>query len=118
MRIVINKIIPFVGFKAMTIWPWIFLRKGQSYNLTDDNHEEIHGKQQLEMLLIPFFLWYGIEYLIRLLIYRNKNEAYYNISFEQEAYLNQGDYDYRRKRRLYAWVKYIGKKNFHFKKNK
>lgn len=116
MKIVINNIIPFVGFKAMTIWPWIFLRKGQSYNLTDDNHEEIHGDQQKEMLLLFFFIWYGIEYLIRLIIYWNKNDAYYNISFEQEAYLFQDDYDYRRKRKAFAWFKYVFKKSFITKK--
>nr|DAU35071.1 MAG TPA: hypothetical protein [Caudoviricetes sp.] len=35
---------------------------------------------------IGFYLWYIIEYLIRLIMYRDTKLAYKNISFEREAY--------------------------------
>ena len=42
MKVIKNKIIPFKGFKAITIWPFIFTRSDLS-NI-DLNHEKIHGK--------------------------------------------------------------------------
>ena len=39
-----------------------------------------------ELLYIFFYLWYAVEYLIRLIIYRNTKLAYKNVSFEREAY--------------------------------
>jgi hypothetical protein len=38
-----------------------------------------------EMLYIPFYLWYGVEWLVKLFC---KGNAYRNISFEREAYDN------------------------------
>lgn len=58
MKVIYNKIIPFKGFKAITIWPFIFVRKECSFNEVDLNHENIHGKQQKELLLIFFYLIY------------------------------------------------------------
>ena len=59
----------------------------------------IHWKQQMEMLIIPFYVWYFIEWVIKLFKYGKK--AYYNISFEREA--NQRS-EYRKP---FAWIKYI-----------
>lgn len=73
----------------------------------DENHEAIHIKQGNEMLWIFFYLWYGIEWLFRLIQYRDKMLAYYNISFEREAYINQLDDEYLIKRKLFSWIKYL-----------
>jgi hypothetical protein len=62
------------------------------------NHEKIHWKQQIEMLIIPFYIWYEIEHLLR---------GYYKISFEQESYQNQNDENYLTNRKHYAWMKYL-----------
>ena len=91
MVIVKNKILPFKGFKALTIWPFIFCRS--ELTEVDINHEEIHGRQQLELLIIFFYLIYGIEYLIK---------SYKKISFEKEAYAHQDDLNYLKNRKLYA----------------
>ena len=135
---VLNNIIPFKGYIALTAWPFIFVRKDISYKFDNiaENHENIHGRQQLEflpvaallmaviilvsgiswwfMLVSPviWFLWYGIEYLIRDLAYGSEREAYRNISFEQEAYMNEEDMHYLENRRMFAWVKYIGRKTY------
>lgn len=110
MYIVKNDIIPFPGYKAVTIWPFIFCRK--ELDNVDLNHENIHGKQQLELLIIPFFLIYVIEWLIRLFFSKDRftHQAYRNISFEREAYTNQEDMNYIEwRRKPYAWIWYIKK---------
>lgn len=109
MIIVKNNIIPFKGFTAITLWPFIFVRKDEEKHYTDvvEHHEYIHGEQQKEMLIVFFLLWYGIEWLIKWAYYRNANTAYKNISFEREAYKNQNDLAYLDIRKHYAWTKYI-----------
>ena len=39
------------------------------------------AKQIVEMLVILFYIWYVLEWFIKLLIYRNAHSAYRNISF-------------------------------------
>lgn len=113
MRVIYNKYIPLPGYKAITFWPFVFVRENAKtrYGVVDDNHEHIHGEQQKELPVV-FFLWYVVEWLIRLLIYRNQKEAYRNISFEQEAFVHQADWPYLRKRKHYAWVKYLTQKTY------
>ena len=109
MIVVRNNLIPFRGYKAITIWPFIFVRKNAWYSNDTDRHERIHGRQQLEMLLLPFYLWYGVEYIIRLAIMRDHDRAYRSISFEQEAYSHERDAGYLQHRRWYAWLRYLFK---------
>jgi hypothetical protein len=70
------------------------------------NHERIHIRQQLELLILPFFILYIAEWLILLLKYKNKDQAYRSISFEMEAYDNEDRFDYLKNRKPYAWLKY------------
>lgn len=70
------------------------------------NHERIHVRQQLELLILPFFIIYVAEWLILLLKYKNKNLAYRNISFEKEAYDSASNLNYLRKRKPYVWLNY------------
>lgn len=129
-KVIFNDTIPFKGFIAMCLWPFIFVRNNAAshYNTVANNHEHIHAEQQKEMLLVGivlaaigyvfvglwallfvplFFWWYGIEYLYRLCQYRNTNKAYRNISFEREAYANEKDLTYLTNRRRFAWTKYL-----------
>ena len=109
MIIVSNNLIPFKGFTAITLWPFIFIRrdKEQYYTNTVDCHEHIHGEQQKEMLIIFFYLWYIIEWFIKLCYYHNSITAYKNTSFEREAYANDGDFNYPTQRKHYSWIKII-----------
>ena len=70
------------------------------------NHEKIHWKQQLEMLIIPFYIWYLTELFIRR-TFISKHDAYTCLSFEREAYQNQYDIGYLKRRKPYSWVKYL-----------
>ena len=103
------KVIPLFRFllpkqiTAITLWPFIvFKDKKYSTNDVVINHEMIHLRQQLELLVLPFYIIYLIEYLILLIIYRNHNKAYQNISFEKEAYKNDKDPNYLRNRKFWA----------------
>lgn len=69
------------------------------------NHEKIHTAQQRELLFIPFYVLYILEYLLRLLQYRNHHKAYVNISFEREAYAHGCDLRYLPRRRHYSWLR-------------
>lgn len=95
------------GYKAITIGPFVITKPNTVLDPIDIQHESIHWAQEKEMLIIPFFLWYVIEFFIRLIIYRNWNKAYKNISFEQEAYNNQEDSEYIKNRKHYNWIKYL-----------
>lgn len=55
--VVYNNLIPFKGYAAMTVFPFIFARKKyKPLGKTTINHESIHLKQQIELLILPFFL--------------------------------------------------------------
>lgn len=96
------------GTIAFTFFPFIFVRDEViKNNVATINHESIHGRQQVEMLLIFFFLWYYIEYLINYFIYKSWDKAYYQISFERESYKNEKNPDYLKTRKLFSWVNYI-----------
>jgi len=73
------------------------------------NHEKIHTAQQRELLFLPFYILYIIEWLIRLIQYRNRHDAYMNISFEREAYANGHNLNYLPKRKLFSWLHYLRK---------
>ena len=102
--------------------------------MDDINHECIHQVQQMECSVIGlvlglvlcglfdlslwwvlilglgfFYIWYGIEYLIILCFAKwdKQNERYHDVSFEEEAHNNDGDWDYLEDRKPFAWIKYI-----------
>ncbi|MCD8134819.1 MAG: hypothetical protein LUH01_02220 [Parabacteroides gordonii] len=107
MKIVYNKLIPFKGFSAINILGIVFARKEfKELSQKTINHETIHTAQMKEMAYIFFYIWYLVEWLVKLFRYGRKG-AYRNISFEREAYTNQYDYDYLSKRECYAWWKKI-----------
>jgi len=96
-------------FRAMCIWPVLFVRP--SDQLADHpatlNHEKIHARQQLEMLWLFFFLWYGLEFLVRYLQLHDRLEAYRALSHEKEAHANDENPGYLKQRKVWAWIRYI-----------
>lgn len=106
--IVYNSIIPFKGFKIINLCGILFVRKGSEVRLVDLNHEKIHTKQMIGLLIIPFYLLYVIFWIWQLVRTRSADKAYRKIPFELEAYSKQ---------RLsesvspdvghYSWLRYI-----------
>ena len=93
-----------VDICAITLFPFIISRDKMSDDVL--RHETIHIAQQKELFVILFYLLYGWDYLRGMLKYRNKEQAYFRIRFEQEAYENMYDEDYLENRKLYSWRKY------------
>ncbi len=96
------------NFTALAVWPFIFLKHK---DLKNDklllNHEKIHLKQQIEMLWLLFFVWYFVEFAVKLIIYKKLMTTYRNLSFEREAYENELNLNYISKRKFWNFLKYI-----------
>jgi len=93
-----------------TLFPFIILRehyKSQEIlkNRITLNHEKIHIEQQKELLVVFFYLFYFLEYFIKLFKYGQ--DAYYNLSFERESYVNGSNLEYLKTRKRYSFLKYI-----------
>ncbi len=108
----------FDNISGITLFPFIILRKDivDFYNSNPDfkiyydilvNHESIHIKQQIEMLVIPFYIWYLIEWCVKAWLYRSWDVGYENISFEREAYENEENLLYLKNRKFYSFLKYL-----------
>lgn len=98
---------------GITIFPFIILKKSyfdkQPKELLDItiNHEKIHIKQQIELLVVFFYLWYFLEYYIKNFKYTFKEDVYLNLSFEREAYENESNKDYLKTRKFWSFIKYV-----------
>lgn len=114
----LNSISWFMRVGGISIFPIVVLREKHKDPKTESsfiksqrihNHETIHFHQQLEMLVIFFYIWYVIEFILRLFKYGNSKKAYRNLLHEKEAYRNEADFRYPQKRKRYAWLQ--GTKN-------
>ncbi|WP_298487654.1 hypothetical protein [uncultured Maribacter sp.] len=96
------------NYVGLSLWPFIILK---DTTLKEDivliNHEKIHLKQQQELLIIPFYIWYVTEWLLRSIFYLDTYKAYQNISFEREAYYNENNLDYLNQRKFFSFIKYL-----------
>ncbi|RDY59268.1 hypothetical protein [Flagellimonas nanhaiensis] len=96
------------NYVGLSLWPFIILKED---SLKDDtvliNHERIHLKQQRELLILPFYILYISEWLLRTVLYLDSYRAYQNISFEREAYANEKDMEYLSKRKSFAFFNYL-----------
>lgn len=101
-------IAPFLKVSAMALFPFILIKeKGMAGDAVLINHERIHLRQQAELLVIPFYLLYLLNYLFNLLMYRSHHKAYIHIVFEREAYANETNIDYLKQRKWQAWRRYF-----------
>lgn len=131
----VAKLLLFPTYTAVTLLYNSFFKKDEDeYSMDDINHECIHQVQQMECSVMGlalglvlcglfnlslwwiiilglgfFYIWYGIEYLIILCFakWNKQNERYHDVSFEEEAHNNDGDWDYLEDRKPFAWIKYI-----------
>jgi hypothetical protein len=91
------KVISFGFATGITLFPFIITTKNTSPVVI--NHERIHLRQQAELWVIFFYIWYLVEWLCM---------GYRKISFEKEAYANERDLTYLSRRRKYSFYKYAG----------
>lgn len=123
-----QRFLPVKGYKAVFFAGILFVRKEVKMIDKDMNHEKIHSHQFAEMSIIGliisspfavsnwwallfgillFYVWYGVEFVIRLIKIRNRHVAYKSISFEREAYQNDDNLQYLEKRKKFAFIKYL-----------
>jgi hypothetical protein len=108
MFLIVTKYLIPKGYRGLTAFPFVFVKyRRDKEDLVFVNHEKIHLRQQLELLILPFFIWYVLEYIVRLIQYKNKDLAYRNISFEREAYSNESDMGYLKNRSILRFIKYL-----------
>ncbi len=108
MRFPIIIVVPKLKVNAIALFPFILVRHiSLKYDTVTIRHEKIHLWQEVELLIIPFYIVYLSNYLINLVKYKNHDKAYRRIIFEQEAYKNESDAQYLSKRRFWAWLKFI-----------
>jgi len=110
----------------------------ENLNPQTKNHESIHWKQQMEMivagfvlsllastlfiwvsfhwwvipilLLFPFlffYLWYLIEWVVRIPI--NGKKAYMSLAMEREGYQNRSNLNYLDNKKWFRWLRYLKK---------
>ena len=124
-----NNLIPFKGYKAINLFGFVFTRT--ELNEKEKNHESIHTRQMIECAILGFYLigalvilchisywwllmsipmfyiFYGLEYLIIRLFHKKQNDAYHDVSFEEEAFVNDDNLEYNKVRIPFNWVKYL-----------
>ena len=93
---------------GITLFPFIILKKPEfKHDRLLINHEKIHLRQQLELLVVFFYLWYVVEYYYWYSKLKNHYLAYKSISFEREAYAMEDDLNYLETRKFWSFWKYI-----------
>lgn len=108
MLLIVAKYLIPKGYRGLAVFPFVFVKYSvDKKNIIFVNHEKIHLRQQIELLIIPFFVLYFTEYLVRLVQYKNANLAYRNISFEREAYANESDLEYLKNRTFFSFCNYL-----------
>lgn len=135
MIVIKNKIIPFGGYSTINLFGILFTKK-DTIKTVDYNHESIHSAQIFEcmilsaifitflilvcniswwwvLLSIPmYYIQYGLEYVLIRVFHNKQNDAYHDVSFEEEAYTYENDSNYLYHRKCFAWVKYLKLKSY------
>ena len=94
--------------RGMALFPFMLFREETlQHDKVIMNHELIHHRQQIELLLLPFYFIYLLNYLVNRFIYPTHDLAYRNIIFEREAYANEADLEYLGRRKWFSFMKYF-----------
>ena len=97
--------VPFLWVDGIALWPFVLV-KHKTHIKELINHEAIHIRQQLEMGVLLFYVWYGMEFAVRYFKYKKIDTAYRNISFEREAYSNDKNLSYLKDRKFWTFLRY------------
>lgn len=133
MIVINNKFIPFKGYETINLFGILFT-KGY-IDKFEYNHENIHTQQLIEcfiagaiiifaicaifdysllwMLISPatFYILYCLEYVAIRLFHKKQSNAYKDVSFEEEAWLNQNNLDYVKSRIPFNWIRFVKPKS-------
>lgn len=103
--------------RAVAIFPFIIVRDEKTLKSPDIiNHESIHIRQYIETLFFGILIIGLFEYLYAVIfLKKNRLQAYYFMSHEQEAHQNDQNLSYLKTRPIFSYFKYMklkNKKNF------
>ena len=94
-------------YTGLSFFVFIWITR-QSHDQTQlVRHEKIHFWQQVEMLFIFHWLCYLFFYLVGRMNGQCHYIAYRYNPFELEAFTHDPEEDYLRKRRPFAWVRFV-----------
>jgi len=93
-----------IDVSAITLYPFIISRDQMSDDVLQ--HETIHILQQKELFVLFFYILYVWDWLVGVIKYKDKEKAYFQIRFEQEAYDKMFEEDYLVTRKKYSWRNY------------
>tara|TARA_Y100000296_G_C5125786_1_gene232801 strand:- start:551 stop:898 length:348 start_codon:yes stop_codon:yes gene_type:complete len=91
---------------AITLWPFVFIRKGMEASERLIQHESIHILQYNELWVVGFPIVYVWDWLRGLVKYKSGSQAYRQIRLEQEAYDHESEEGYLSSRERFAWREY------------
>ena len=117
LRIKYCKHLPAKGYYGICLFDNLIIReeyRDKPIKQSTINHESIHASQARDFGIgfcgyFIFYLWYLLEWLLKLPWKLLKYDPYMSIGFEQEAYNRDVDPNYLKNRKRFAWVKYIFK---------
>lgn len=105
MIVICKSLVP-KGYQGVTLFPFIILRsvedKKNTYLI---NHERIHLRQQLELLVVFFYIWYVFDFIRHYIKVKDTKIAYKQIVFEREAYQNEYNLDYLTTRKFFSFLR-------------
>ena len=108
MLLIVTKYLIPKGYRGLTVFPFVFVsQQSEKHNAVLMHHERIHLRQQMELLVLPFFVWYTIEFFLKWVWYRDRKKAYRNIIFEREAYDQEKNFAYLKSRSFWRFLKYF-----------
>jgi hypothetical protein len=108
MIVVVNRFFFRKRFTGIALWPFVIVKNAAQRNdFIFLNHERIHLRQQMELGVVFFYVWYGLEFLLRWVHYKSAHRAYRNIGFEREAYANENDLLYLERRSFWGFWGYL-----------
>lgn len=91
---------------AITLAPFGIYIKDAYFNVYGiRNEERTHWSQEWKLGIIPYYLIYVLEWLVKLPFYGKK--AYINLSFEREANTHYFDETYWLRRKTFDFIKYL-----------
>lgn len=108
MFLIVSKYLIPKGYRGLAFFPFVFVKyASDKESRSFINHERIHLRQQIELFVIPFFIWYFLEFMVRFIQYKKVDLAYRNISFEREAYDKEINLNYLNERPFWMFLKYV-----------
>lgn len=93
-------------FPQIIVGPFVFTG-GKEIAEHTIRHGEIHWRQQIELLIVGWYIWYVLEYIYKFWLFQDPFEAYNKLSFEIEARGYENNPYYLGYRTLWAWTNYI-----------